>query len=61
MAIVSNGDCGQKESLAITVDAQNVYFKITPDGATEAEVIDVPYSRTAVSVNYAKLSGSCMC
>ena len=61
MAIVSNGDCGQKESLAITVDAQNVYFKITPDGATDAEVIAVPYSRTAVSVNYVKLSDSCMC
>lgn len=51
MAIVSNGDCRQKESLAITIDAQNVYFKVTPEGTTQAEVIAVPYSRTAVSVS----------
>ncbi|XP_070204564.1 multiple epidermal growth factor-like domains protein 6 isoform X2 [Littorina saxatilis] len=47
MAIVSNGDCEVEESLAITIDAQNVYFKVHPAGAAQAEVVAVPYSQTS--------------
>jgi hypothetical protein len=50
MAIVSNGDCGQKESVAITIDGQNVYFKVVPKGETQPVIVTVPYTRTAVSV-----------
>ncbi|KAH9502813.1 hypothetical protein Btru_074529 [Bulinus truncatus] len=44
IAVVTNADCNKKESVSITLDNKNFYFKIFQIDIDEAAEISIPYS-----------------
>nr|KAG5695485.1 hypothetical protein BaRGS_011327 [Batillaria attramentaria] len=61
MAVVTNGDCGEPESVAITVDSNYIYFKVDSEGASDTQQLSVPYNPNGgwlqISLQYEKQPG----
>ncbi|XP_055861068.1 balbiani ring protein 3-like isoform X4 [Biomphalaria glabrata] len=47
MAVVTNADCNKRESVSITLDNKNLYFKIYQSELDQAAEVTLPYSGAA--------------
>ncbi|KAH9502812.1 hypothetical protein Btru_074528 [Bulinus truncatus] len=56
IAVVTNADCNRKESVSITMDNRNFYFKIYQLDINEAAEIVIPYSGLADSKGWYDIS-----